>query len=134
MNAKTQGYIAVPILSIILIIAGAYFLNNIMSLHEVTAIVTSIDQDVSHYHATIRFTTATGEVVNTDFASEKRPGFVGSKISILYDPSNPSNIRVNDVIPLWVVPSVAILVGSVMMVLIIVTTIKRTRAKQPLFP
>ena len=118
----TKSLIAAPLIGIITLGFGAYLLNDSMSITrnyiETTATVTSIKKVSDYYHTYIRFTTASGLVVNTDFGSGKdSPNyFTGSQISIYYDPNNPSNIRYNDFVIFWAVPIVVIFLGSLFLI------------------
>jgi len=80
------------------------------------------------YRPTIRFMTWEGEMreARTHIASSAYDYRVGEDVAILYDVTNPDDVRVNGFMSLWGLPLVILAIGSVG-VMVMSTAIRRGR-------
>ena len=64
-------------------------------------------QRTTIYFPVIQFTTAGGETVTAESKTSKSGLFVGQKIPMLYDPSDPTNLEINSFWSRWVLVWIA---------------------------
>jgi len=64
-------------------------------------------QRTTIYFPVIQFTTAGGETVTAESKTSKSGLFVGQKIPMVYDPSDPTNLEINSFWSRWVLVWIA---------------------------
>ena len=65
------------------------------------------------YHPVVEFKTSKQEVIVQKLGNGYKPAkAVGTKLQVIYEPDNPTNVQVDSVFQLRIVPWLAILLGS----------------------
>lgn len=69
-------------------------------------LIESRDSESETYHPRVRFVTVSGESVEfTGSVGSDPPGFdIGERVTVLYDPANPSGARIDAFFQLWFAP------------------------------
>jgi len=82
----------------------------------VTDLIVDRDSDGETYHPHVRFVTAKGEPVEFTSSIGSNPaGFdIGEHVTILYDPSDPQDARIDSFVQLWFGPLFAGVFGLVL--------------------
>jgi len=77
-------------------------------------LIASRDSESETYHPRVRFTTANGEAVEfTGSMGSDPPGFdIGEQVSVLYDPANPNDARIDAFFQLWFAPLMLGILGT----------------------
>ena len=75
------------------------------------------DSDGESYSPDVKFTTRYGETIRfTDDLSTYPADFkVGDKVTVIYDPLHPQDVRIKSFLRLWLFPTIFALVGAVPM-------------------
>ncbi len=110
-----------------MMLAGGYLTKVAYTFNEtaVEVLGTVISVEVNHsddsttYKPTFRFLDVQGRkyTVQTYISSSSYDYNVGQKVSILYDPNDPSNIRINSWFSIWGMGLILFVIGAVVLII-----------------
>lgn len=116
--------------SALFLLGGLVYFYYVFTLLPADATVVEVEQKFFHsrggghdeWFPTIRFATASGEVVNYRPEIQEQGGFkyrmeVGDRTTIYYDPADPQEVYFDDPFYRWVVPTLMVVGGAIFFLL-----------------
>lgn len=123
---KDRQIILIGLIGIVFFSLGVYLFYDTVCFmgRSRIAMATVIDFQVNkegNYFPIFQFKDESGSTVTTKSPSGGKPPpyDIGDRISILYDPLNPTNVKVNSIIYTWLPPLFSIFMGALVVVLAI---------------
>ena len=125
---KTRLYKQVFLLGMVIILGAGYFLvQNIMMVAndiKTTATVTKVKQQFQRagettrtYVPTVKYVTETGRAItgSTGYGSSMYNFDVGDKVTVYYDPQNPTSFNIIVPLSTWALPVFGVLFGCLIL-------------------